>query len=174
MNDFVEQCRREWKRLGVPDPLAEEMATDLAHDLQEAEAEGVSAEQLLGRLAFDPPSFAATWAAERGVVPEPQSRGATRRKPVSLVFLTAAAGVAFIVAAALLLTGEPKLTLNSHVSRSPNLGPLPPGIGGQVHTASASAPVEWIFLVLAIIALGFAARLWLNWSRSQPQATPAQ
>ena len=37
MSDFVEQCRREWKRLGVPDPLAEEMATDLATDLGEAE-----------------------------------------------------------------------------------------------------------------------------------------
>jgi hypothetical protein len=30
MSDFVEQCRREWRRLGVPDPLAEEMAADLA------------------------------------------------------------------------------------------------------------------------------------------------
>ena len=30
MSDFVEQCRQEWKRLGVPDPLAEEMAAALA------------------------------------------------------------------------------------------------------------------------------------------------
>ncbi len=48
MSDFVEQCREEWKRLGVPDPLAEEMATDLASDLSEAEAEGVSTEDFLG------------------------------------------------------------------------------------------------------------------------------
>jgi hypothetical protein len=34
MSEFVEQCRREWRRLGVPDPLAEEMATDLASDLR--------------------------------------------------------------------------------------------------------------------------------------------
>ena len=34
MSDFVEQCRSEWKRLGVPDPLAEEMAADLASDLR--------------------------------------------------------------------------------------------------------------------------------------------
>jgi hypothetical protein len=26
MNEFVEQCRREWRRLGVADPLAGEMA----------------------------------------------------------------------------------------------------------------------------------------------------
>ena len=48
MSDFVEQCRLEWRRLGVPDALAEEMAADLASDLREAEAEGVSAEEFLG------------------------------------------------------------------------------------------------------------------------------
>ena len=74
MSDFVEQCRREWKRLGVPDPLADEKAADLASDLREAEAEGVSAEELLGSSAFDPRAFAATWAAERGVIPEPPWR----------------------------------------------------------------------------------------------------
>src|SRR5581483_1115073 len=72
MSDFVEQCRREWKRLGVPDPVAEEMAADLATDLGEAAAEGMSAEALLGSSVFDPRSFAASWAAERGVIPVPQ------------------------------------------------------------------------------------------------------
>lgn len=171
MSDFVEQCRREWRRLGVPDPLAEEMATDLASDLREAEAEGVSAEELLGSGVFDPASFAAAWAAERGIIPAPPSRSATRRKPVSLIAFTAVAAIALIVAAALLLTGEPKLTLATSGTRPPHLlGSLPPGIGGQVHSTSAAAPVEWILLVLAVIALGFAARLWSNWSRSRGTA----
>ena len=74
MSDFVEQCRREWRRLGVPDPLADGMATDLVSDLREAEAEGVSAEELLGTSAFDPPAFAASWAAERGIIPKPPSQ----------------------------------------------------------------------------------------------------
>jgi hypothetical protein len=60
MSDFVEQCRSEWKRLGVPDPLAEEMAADLASDLRDAEGEGVSAEEYLGSSVFDPRSFAAS------------------------------------------------------------------------------------------------------------------
>ena len=34
MSQFVEECRREWKRLGVPDPVANEMAADLAADLK--------------------------------------------------------------------------------------------------------------------------------------------
>lgn len=60
MSDFVEQCLREWERLRVPAPVANEMAADLAADLEEAEAEGVSAEEVLGRSAFDPRSFAAS------------------------------------------------------------------------------------------------------------------
>jgi hypothetical protein len=82
MSDFVEQCRREWRRLGVPDPLAEEMAADLASDLSEAEADGVSAEELLGSSAFDPRSFAASWAAERGIIPAAPSPGKARRRPL--------------------------------------------------------------------------------------------
>jgi hypothetical protein len=172
MSDFVEQCRREWKRLGVPDPLAEEMAADLASDLDEAEAEGVAAEELLGDSSSDPRSFAASWAAERGIIPRPLSQP-TRRRPRFLMAFTAIAAIAVIGAAALLLTGEPELTLRT--SRPPHpLGPLPPGVGGQVvHTTSASAPVEWILLALAIIALGFAAWLWSNWSRSRPPTAPA-
>ena len=67
MNEFVEECRQEWKRLHVPDPIANEMAADLEADLKEAEAEGASPEEVLGSGAFDPRSFAASWAAERGV-----------------------------------------------------------------------------------------------------------
>src|SRR5215472_12587422 len=102
MSDFVEQCRREWKRLGVPDPLAEEMATDLASDLAEAEAEGVSSEELLGRSVFDPPSFAASWAAERGIIPEPDDgRESAPRRPRVLVVFTVLAAITMLVAALL-------------------------------------------------------------------------
>ena len=173
MSEFVERCRREWSRLGVPDPIADEMAADLASDLREAEADGVSAEELLGSGAFDPASFAAAWASERGLVARPPSDGARRRKPLSLVAFTATSAIALLVAGVLLLTGEPKLTLRARVSRPPGLvGPLPGG-AAHVHSTSASAPVEWIFLVLAIVALGFAARLWAGWRRSQPPAAPA-
>ena len=43
MNRSFDECRREWKRLRVPDAIANEMAADLAADLAEAEAEGASA-----------------------------------------------------------------------------------------------------------------------------------
>ncbi len=174
MSDFVEQCRREWKRLGVSDPLADEMAADLASDLSEAKAEGVSAEELLGRSAFDPPSFAATWAAERGIIPEQPSPTNARRSPLLLMAFTGVAAITLIVAAALLLTGEPKLTLATSGTRPHPLAPLPSGVGGQVHSVSASTPVEWILLALAIIALGFAARLWSARGRAHPPTAPAR
>jgi hypothetical protein len=73
VNEFVEECRREWKRLGVPDPIANEMAVDLTADIEEAEAEGGSAEDVLGNSLFDPRRFAAAWASARGVTSPPAS-----------------------------------------------------------------------------------------------------
>ena len=177
MSDFVAQCRQEWKRLGVPDPLAEEMATDLASDLAEAQADGVSAEELLGHSAFDPRSFAATWAAERGIIPAPAGRA--RRRPPVLVAFTALAAVTVVVAALLLATGEPQVSIvASGTSRpQPSMPPAPffvhPGSGASELHASAAAPIEWILLVLAIVALGFAAWLWSGWSRPRPPGLPA-
>jgi hypothetical protein len=181
MSDYVEQCRREWRRLGVPDPLAEEMAADLASDLGEAEAEGVSAEEVLGSSASDPRSFAASWAAERGIIPAPTSRGSARRRPIVLVAFTALAAITVVVAALLLLTGQPKVsvvvasgTTRAHVPSPPAALLVPPGSGRQVlPSTNTSAPVEWILLFLAILALGFAAWLWASWGRSRPPAAPA-
>ena len=68
MNEFVEECLREWKRLGVPDPVADEMAFELAADLDEAQTEGRSREEVLGSGAVDARTFAAAWAAEQGVL----------------------------------------------------------------------------------------------------------
>jgi hypothetical protein len=69
VSEFIAECRREWRRLGVPEPAANEMAADLTADLKEAEKEGVSAEEVLGSGAFDARAFAASWASERGLVP---------------------------------------------------------------------------------------------------------
>jgi hypothetical protein len=77
MTAFVEECRREWKRLGVPDLLADEMAADLEADLVEAEADGVSAAEILGES--DPRRFAATWASERGLVADQHAPKKPRR-----------------------------------------------------------------------------------------------
>ena len=133
MSDFVAECRREWKRLRVPDAVADEMAADLAADLTEAAAEGVSAEEVLGAGAADPRSFAASWAVERGVI---ESRPATRRpRTGSLVLavcalLSAAAvasGVAILTtssAPAIAVSPDSALvTIDGHVVNVAGMGP---------------------------------------------------
>ena len=99
MNDFVDQCRGEWKRLGVPDPVADEMAAELTADLDEAAAEGVPAVEVLGAGAYDARAFAASWAAERGIVPPSAGRLPRRTLPT----LAALALVLAIVGAALVI-----------------------------------------------------------------------
>jgi hypothetical protein len=170
MSDFVEQCRREWKRLGVPDPLAEEMASDLASDLREAEADGVSTEAFLGSSVGDPRSFAASWADERGIIPVPPNRENAGRRPRALVAFTALAAIVVIVSALLLATGEPKVSLfkSRPGLHLPAAGVVAPTlVHRQLLQASASAPVEWILLLVALGALGFAAWLWSSWGRSR-------
>jgi hypothetical protein len=97
VSDFVEECRREWRRLQVPEPAANEMAADLAADLREAEAEGASAEEVLGNAAFDPRSFAASWAIERGLV-QPARRSRLARRSL---LITIGVAALLIVGAAL-------------------------------------------------------------------------
>ena len=63
MTAFVDECRREWRRLRVPSELADEMASELEADLAEAD----SLEELLGTAPVDASSFARNWATERGV-----------------------------------------------------------------------------------------------------------
>jgi len=112
MTAYVEECRREWRRLGVPDLLAEEMATDLEADLAEAQSEGVSAAEVLGES--DPRRFAETWATERGLVPDapPQRKSrawiwvlAVVAGVLVLGVLLGIAGVAFLATASVHTSG---------------------------------------------------------------------
>ncbi len=179
MSDFVEQCRREWKRLGVPDPLAEEMAADLASDLGEAEAEGVSAEELLGSSVFDPRSFAASWAAERGIIPDPPKprNRASQTARSRRVHRTGGDRTArFSVAApdrAAQNLGRRRPEQHHLTYSRRRRAPYHPAPAGWSSSTSASTPVEWILLLLAIVALGFAAWLWSSWGRTQPPGAPA-
>jgi hypothetical protein len=103
VSDFVERCRREWDRIGVPVAVADDMAAELAADLEEAAADGVSAADVLGHDASDPRSFAASWAAERGVVPSPRPARKLPGRSGLLVAIAVLLSVAAIAAGAALL-----------------------------------------------------------------------
>ena len=109
MNEFVEACRLEWRRLGVPDAVANEMAADLEADLAEAAAEGASPQDVLGTAAFDPRSFAASWAAERGLIPAAAPAPRPRRRLWLPAAIAAFAALALV--GLLLLVASPSASV---------------------------------------------------------------
>jgi hypothetical protein len=125
VNDFVEECRREWRRLRVPGHIADEMAAELAADLEEA-----APQEVLGSDALDARAFAARWAAERGVA-RPRSRARKLLVLAAILVLVAVAGVG----------GALAITARDHPS---NVVPLPSTFssdGGSVWVASPTVRV---------------------------------
>ena len=131
MTAFVEECRQEWKRLGVPEGLADEMATELESDLAEASADGVSAAELLGES--DPRGFAATWASERGLVPESPPPKKSRQR--LWIVLAAVLVLGFVLGVVALVT---LATTSVHTSGSPP-AQVPELVGMKAHRAVAVA-----------------------------------
>ena len=86
MSEFLDECRQEWQRLGVPDPIANEMAADLAADIEEAESEGGSAEDVLGNERVRPPALC------RVVGGGPRGHGAPRTTNPNVSHSPVAAG----------------------------------------------------------------------------------
>jgi hypothetical protein len=182
VSDFVEECRREWRRLGVPDPVANEMAADLTVDLEEAEAEGGSPEDVLGNSAFDPRRFAAAWAAARGVTSAPTSyRPPPWRTPIAIA-LSVVVGVLTLGAGLALAVGRSSSSVafaTQRVAAVPGSirlfapGPgrtvsppgLPPGIVGT-HIAGVDVyPLALILFIAGVVGLALlAVWYWSPWS----------
>ena len=149
MIEFVEECRREWKRLGVPDPIANEMALDLTTDIEEAEADGGSAEDVLGNSLFDPRRFAAAWASARGVISPPApvdpvaSLVGNRHPWYRMALVVALSLIAFLtaLAAAAVLIGRRGVAVAATIGRSVALPRSPRWFGPAVHVRTfASGP----------------------------------
>lgn len=185
MSEFVEECRREWTRLGVPDPVANEMAADLTADLNEAAAEGGSPEDVLGNSAFDPRRFAAAWAVARGVTqpPPPTDRRSLRRPPL-VIALTALLGALTIVGALALLSGHGSASIAFAVHRmiaAPGRyrilvpgpgrvvpGPLGPSFIGTRIMGVGVHPIAWVLLLVGLAGTGLLVIFyWLPWSGSR-------
>ena len=182
MSEFVDECRREWRRLGVPDPVANEMAADLTADLEEAEAEGGSPEDVLGNSAFDPRRFASAWAAARGVTSAPTPERPFRWRPSVAIALAILFCVLTFGAGLGLLTGRASSSIafaTRRVEAVPgpihvfapgpraNVGPPSLGlpivgtriVGVEVH------PLAWILFTFGVLGLGLLALwYWSPWS----------
>lgn len=117
MSGFVDECRREWKRLDVPTQAADEMAAELAADLAEAEAEGVSEAEVLGTSASDPQAFAASLAREHGLLkPQKLNRQRTRQGLIALVGAAIALAIVALIVALLAFNGRSSSSTTAAVS----------------------------------------------------------
>jgi hypothetical protein len=165
VSKFVKECQREWKRLGVADAVANEMAADLEADLEEAEAEGASIEDVLGSSAFDPRSFAAAWAAERGVVGPSTTPGKPARRLIVLATIVAAA-IALIGAAIAFLPTTATHRVAS-VALRPALPAPPQTLVAPNHSAAIAAvhTVGLLLLVVGVIGI-VTMSVWMLWSRA--------
>jgi len=176
VSEFVDECRREWRRLGVAYPIANEMAADLAADLEEAEAEGGSPEDVLGNSAFDPRRFAAAWATARGVVGLPAPGYSPRWRTSVVLAAVACTGVLAFLAGLVLLSGRSSrsIAFASQVVRLPLPGrsAVPGGIafpGMQIVGVNNFHPLALILLVFGAVgtaSAGCAVLYWSRWIRS--------
>lgn len=176
MSNFVEECRKEWSRLGVPEAEANEMASDLEADLAEAKADGVSPEEVLGNGYFDPRSFAASWAASRGFVKPKRPTGGTIQLRTLALALGAVMAVALAALGLALLVGTPVVSRNVSAAAGPFARHLhnpsnfvTPAGTHQVVLAPgvppSLQPAGLALLISGLVALTAVLLTWRAWSR---------
>lgn len=157
MNEYVAECRREWRRLGVSSSMADEMAAELEADLDEAP----SLEEVLGPDAADAHAFARRWALERGVVPT-----ARRGLRAGVAAALAAFALAAIAGALLMVFSSPSHSERFAVEKVPRLvsvGPqrvwtvaiqaAPPPLLQLVPIDDSGVDADTVGLVLLIVGL---------------------
>jgi hypothetical protein len=179
MSSFVNECRREWSRLGVPEAEANEMAADLEADLAEAMAEGVSPEEVLGNGYFDPRSFAASWAASRGFVrPTRPARDRIQVRTLALA-LGAVVAAAFVALGLAFLFGTPVVNRGvvsasaaapfTHLHRPPLPSFFVSPSGGHPAVFAPVTPPSLVaaglvLLLVGLAGLGVVLWIWRPWS----------
>lgn len=179
MSGFVDECRKEWDRLGVSESVANEMAADLSADLAEAQAEGVSPEEVLGNAVFDARSFAASWARARGVVPgsdTPPARPHWSRWALAgtaiVSLVVGAVGLAILASrssSAVAAVDHRGLQVRPPVFRPPAFHIIGPGFGQVVAVGSSVPPVLGLVLLAAgLVGLGVTLWVWRPWSLLRP------
>jgi hypothetical protein len=182
VTQFVDECRREWRRLSVPDAVANEMAAEIEADLNDAEADGLAPEEVLGDGVFDPRSFAATWAAERGVIPSSAAPAPHRHRTLvaavigALAIVTLFGGIAVLTArhttqvtiASPFRIAAPRLVKpGAGLPRYffPRLHgtvmfPSKPVPAGLVRSGLDLRPVGWILVAIGLVGIAASILVW--------------
>jgi hypothetical protein len=181
VSDFVDQCRKEWSRIGVPEATASEMAADLEADLAEARSEGVAPEAVLGNGYFDAKSFAASWALARGVATPRLRRGRTVGLR-TLVLAGSSLAAAAIAGLGLLILARPRFGSQSiaAVSARRSINPVIPGPFVAPRRILFEGPgvgldpLGWILLVAGLATVAVTVWLWKPWREHWGRPGPDQ
>jgi hypothetical protein len=176
MSRFVEECQKEWNRLGVPQAAANEMAADLEADLAEAQADGVSPEEVLGNGYFDAKSFAAAWATARGMAGTPARTVAWPFRSRSVALAVTSLACLAVGALGLLILFGGRVGSASVAVAALRHSVVRPGpgifIGPQRFSfGGAGAPVALvgvILIVAALVGVGITLWLWKPWRPADP------
>jgi hypothetical protein len=148
------------------------MAADLTADIEEAESEGGTAEDVLGNSAFDPRRFAGSWAVARGVTAPPVPTPGRRRWPALAVGLTGGAALLFLAGTVLLGRRQSAEAISSvrrnlPLPRSVHVFPGPSFLVQRVQHFDGFGLFAFLLLVVGLIGIGLAVLYWAPWSASR-------
>ncbi|MFD8546914.1 hypothetical protein [Streptomyces sp. NPDC059649] len=147
VEDAISQATKTWRRLGVDEEAAQEMAEELAADLDAAALDGRDVSAYIGG---DVDSLAGSWAVERGLLsPHPRSKETAA---------AAAKGAAVPALAATIFwwVGWSGVFDSSYESLVTTLGG---GVRVDVrHYPDPGIPVMWVGWVVCVLAAFFMVR----------------
>ncbi|MGA5560298.1 hypothetical protein ACPCUV_03805 [Streptomyces platensis] len=146
VDDAIHTATKTWRRLGIEEATAEEMAEELAADLTAASSDGRSVADYMGGNVE---ALATSWANERGLVPV--------RPHLKETAVAAAQGAALPALAALVFW-----FVNVSHLLDPSSEYMRTTLDGQVweirHFPNPGVPVMWVGLPLCVVAAFFLIR----------------
>jgi PASTA domain len=144
VNAFVEECRREWERLGVPPSVMDDLTTRLEAELEAAGDGDAIPDQIAGHSTYDVQGFAGTWARNRPAArPRLQYTGgggqriSMRSGVIVLLVLFAIGGVAAVLE--FQSPSEQESRSNQNTTTAVDLVAVPDLLGLSTSAATAAA-----------------------------------
>ncbi|MGX1755373.1 hypothetical protein ACWIG5_00380 [Streptomyces lydicus] len=145
VEDAIHQATKTWRRLGIEQDAADEMAEELAADLTAAASDGRSVTDYIGG---DLDALATSWAAERGLLPT-----GPRLKETALAAVRGAA-VPAVVAVILWWAGMPGGLLDRDSEAMTTQLHGPP-VWEVHHYPDPGTPLMWVGWAVCLLAAFF-------------------
>jgi hypothetical protein len=146
------------------------MAADLTADIEEAESEGGSAEDVLGNSAFDPRRFAGSWAMARGVTSSTVLAPSPRRWPALAFGLLGCTALLALAVAVVSGGRQSAAAIASPVRRfvggppSIHVFPGAPFVVQRMHNGQGFALLAVLLLAISLVGIVVSVMFWSRWA----------